>query len=504
MAPFAAAWLMYVGFSVLMHARAFRVYAAGLLPSSEFLRDMALALAPDAMLTASRSGSAGLFIVLYATLACGALAAWCWAVRLGRQSDVRSVWWLLVGATLLAVPLLASPGLFSDDLFLYHLYGRTISAHGENPILLAPSAFQNDPHLQWVYWKHLPSSYGPIWLMLSGVLSAIAGGSINAVVLVYRTAGLALHLLTAATVWYVLRRERPRFAVAGTLFYAWNPLVLVEVAGNAHNDVLVAQFAVLLLAAIYARAWVAAAFFGACAVMVKPFAVLLLPPLALAIARQHAGRTRVVRVATAVAIGVLSLVGLSVPLWSGTRLLSNISTNPASYLYTNSIWELISEAGPAWFGVRTVAIQHPYLDYVRLALFAAGAMWILTSAWTRARVAQASLSMWVLFCLTACWVWPWYFVPAIALAAVLRGTGLAQATGLTAGGLLFWATWPPPTPQPFEWLHMWRSLVLFGPLLLTLAFAPVRAAVFSSLGVRRAVVAPPGGRVDVRLQTASS
>jgi hypothetical protein len=195
---------------------------------------------------------------------------------------------------------------------------------------------------------------------------------------------------------------------------------------------------------------------------------------------------------------------VSVPLWAGLRLIDNMRINPASHIYTNTVWELISRAGPAWFGVKTVAIQHPYLDIVRALLFVGGAGWVLTRRWTRRGVAHTALPLWLLFCLTASWVWPWYFIPAIALAALSgSGAGLVSATALTAGGLLFWTTWPPPSPPAISWLHTWRSLLLFGPLLLSLTFAPVRVALLAAIVPRDEAPPPADSTVDVRLQTAT-
>lgn len=484
LAPFAAGWLIYVALGVLLQSRALRVYDAGLVPSIDVLRNASYALTPDALLTGSRYSASGVVVLaLFALLACLAVVSWCWAHRVARRLELRSVTPLLVVTALLATPLLAAPGLFSDDVYLYDLYGRTLTVYGSNPIFNAPSAFPYDPHLPWVFWKDLPASYGPVWLMLSSALSGLAGDSITAVVLVYRSAALGLHLCTAGAVWLLLSRSRPAYAAAGTVFYAWNPMVLIEVVGNAHNDVLVACFAVLMVAAAAQRAWSSAAFFGACAVMVKPFAVLLVPPLALRIIAEARGRTRARLLLTTLAVGAGTLLLLYVPLWAGTRLLTNIENNPASYIYTNTIWELISEGG-RWIGLTTVAVQHPYLDALRLAGFLVGLLWIVTRRSSARSLPRTALRVWLLFCLTASWVWPWYFVPVIALAAISGTGGTAAAAALTVGGLLFWTTWPPPSPDAVSWLHTWRSLVLFGPLLLTLTSARARHLCFAALGLR--------------------
>jgi hypothetical protein len=503
--PFVAAWLSYIALGFLVQSRAFRVYDAGLLPTLDFLSQFIRLTGFDEWMSFPRTSQGGVFlIVMYLAAAAAALASWCWAVRAARRlGPVRLL--PLIGMTVvLALPLVVYTGLFSDDVYLYYLYGRTIDAYGGNPLITPPVAFPYDPHLQWVYWKYLPSSYGPIWLMTSAVLSRLAGDSITAAVLVYRIAGLVLHLATVALLWMVVRRTRPADAAAATLFYAWNPLVLLEGVANAHNDAMVAFFAVLVVVASSQRAWSSAALFGACAVLVKPFAALLLPPLALRILQTTRSGARVRTMALTIVVGACALVLLSLPLWAGTRLLTNAMKNPASHVYTNTVWELISETGPAWFEVKTVAIQHPYLDVARAFCFAAGAAWLLTRRWARRGVAQTALPLWLLFCLTSSWVWPWYFIPAIALAALAGGAGLASAAALTIGGMVFWITWPPPAPPAIPWLHTWRSLVLFGPLLLSLTCAPVRAALLAAVGGRCRAAAPPNDNaVDVRLQTAT-
>jgi alpha-1,6-mannosyltransferase len=499
LAPGVASWLIYVALGALLLSPALQVYAAGSLPSSEWLRNAALALTPDALMRGSRTSASGSWVVfLYAGLAGCALGVWCWAVRLGKTLCLRSATPILALTLLLGLPLVFAPGLFSDDVYLYNLYGRTIAEYGGNPIVSPPNAFPQDPHFDWVHWKNLPSSYGPLWLMLSAPLSALAGDSISAVVIVYRSAALALHLLVVAAIWYVLVRHRRRDAAAGTLFYAWNPLVLIEVVGNAHNDVLVGLFAVLLVAAAAQRAWSSAAFFGACAVMVKPFALLLLPPLALRLFHAS-GTRRTRRFGMALLAGTATIAAISVPLWAGLQWLANVSSNPASHAYTNTLWELMSQAGPAWLGIRAESLQRPWLDAVRMAAFFTGTMWVLTRGWAKRDVAKAAFSLWLVFTATAAWVWPWYFVPAIALAVFAGRGAVALGTALTVGGLLFWAAWTPP---PFTPLHAWRSVLLFGPVLVTVAWAPLRILVLDVLGSTRPAEGGDEDPLRIHLQTA--
>ena len=341
-------WLGFVALTVLAQSPAFRVYDAGLLPYLGALRRFTYTLAPDALLSARADGYGTLpALVAYLGLMCAAVGGWFWAMRQTRTLELESARPILAVTVLLAVPLMVLPGLMSDDLYLYNLYGRTISVYGANPIYYSPSSFPADAHLPWVHWKELRSSYGPIWLMLSAALSRIGVDSLTMTVIVYRAAAAVLHLLTVAVLWSTLRSTSARSAATRTIFYAWNPLVLLEVVGNAHNDVLVALFAVLLVAAAMRRAWLASAFFGACAVMVKPFALLLLVPVGRNIIASSRGWCMVRRLAMAVVVAAGTMVFVSLPLWAGGALLQNVMNNPASEMYTNTLWESVSDLGAA-------------------------------------------------------------------------------------------------------------------------------------------------------------
>ncbi len=502
--PLALTWLGFLALTVLSQSRAFRVYDAGWLPYLESFRRFTYSLAPNALLSAPRDGSgAAVAMIVYVLVVTALVGGWVWAMRCARTIELNSVAPLLIATAVLAVPLVILPGLVSDDLYLYNLYGRTITVYGANPIYYPPSSFQADAHLQWVHWKDLPSSYGPIWLMLCAALSRLGAESITWMVIVYRVAAAILHLLTIAVLWSTLRSMRPRTAATRTIFYAWNPLVLLEVVGNAHNDVLVALFAVLLVTAAMRQVWLASAFFGACAVMVKPYALLLLAPVARSIIIGSRGWALPRRLVVAAAVAAGTMLFVSLPLWAGGTLLKNVFDNPASEMYTNTLWEFASDGAARVFGVSTIAIQHPYLDVIRIGAFMIAAAWVLTRGASRRDVADVAFRLWLVFALTACWVWPWYFVPALALAPLAGAARLPAATALTIGGLLFWTTWPERTAWPFEWLHAWRSVVLFGPVVLTLTWAPARRLVFRLLGLKGSGSPAETDPGDVRLQTAS-
>lgn len=495
-----AAWLSYLAFVILLFSPAIRAYDAGRLPYSEGLRGFADLLAPNALLSGGPDSAATVAAVsLYLAIVAVTLGSWCWAMRAACPLHMRSPLPLIGLTAMVATPLLIAPGLFSDDVYLYNLYGRAIAVYGANPILSPPAAFPSDPHLPWVFWQELPSSYGPIWLMLSALLSALAADSVTAVAVLYRLAGLGLHLVTVAVLWRVLHRQRYAAALPAVIFYAWNPLVLLEVVANAHNDVLVALFAIPLVGAAMERRWSRAAIYAACALMVKPFAVVFVPAVARRLWQDADPQTRYKQLAIAASVGTAVVLALSLPLWSGDALIRNALHNPAASGYTNSLWELALAMGPDWSRAGADEVQHPYVDVVRGLAFFAGAAWVLTRRALDRDVPQVAVRLWLVFCLTACWVWPWYFVPVLALAPLAGAACLPTAAALTIGGLLFWGGWPERSVKPLALLYEWRSLLLFGPLLLTWIWPRARSLLSLPPGMRRQ---QPGGDA-ARLQPAA-
>lgn len=150
----------------------------------------------------------------------------------------------VIGFALLSrLTLLSLPGLFSTDIFSYVMAGRISAVHQANPYLTPPSAFPSDPFYDWVFpfWRDAPTVYGPLWTTLSWGLSTLSGEWTNFdQVLLYRATLAAFDLLTLWVVWRVLALAvaDAKLRTISLCAFAWNPLWLFDIVGNAHNDVL--------------------------------------------------------------------------------------------------------------------------------------------------------------------------------------------------------------------------------------------------------------------------
>ena len=163
---------------------------------------------------------------------------WVFQHNLIGANSSRSTRWLvllLVGAAIFGLTLLIQPALFSDDVFRYIFSGRMLTAYHVDPMTTAPAQFPHDPFLSWISQPGTPNVYGPLWLTFSSLLVRI-GGSPLTTLLLFKALTLVFHLLNCVLIWAILGKIAPARRMLGTLLYAWNPLVLIEMAGNGHNE----------------------------------------------------------------------------------------------------------------------------------------------------------------------------------------------------------------------------------------------------------------------------
>lgn len=336
---------LYVALFLLLQAPSLRLTPTTSLQQWPALGRLADTLTPETLVTTSwMMARAAVHQYVFLLVVLALIAVWgaaLWLVRPG--ACTLGLGWIFIVTLLFSTPLMVLPGLLSGDIYLYMFYGRIVSHYGENPILVPPDRFQGDPFLDQVFWGWLPSSYGPVWLLLSGAVSSLAGDSVWANLLAYKLVALLAHLLTVVVVWILLRRTQPRLASWGAVFYGWNPLVLVEAVGNGHNDVLIGLFMALALLAAVNRRWLVAVGILVAAVMVKLIVLLVLPVFLMAWFRSLSTVRQRLRAGIAAAVvGIFAGLVMYAPLWASTALLENLRDNPASREYQNSLWNCLS------------------------------------------------------------------------------------------------------------------------------------------------------------------
>ena len=177
------------------------------------------------------------------------------AIRLAKPSSATLVSPRFVFATsaIFAAILIFSYPLTAIDLFVYAIRTRGWALYGLPPLITPPEALPaTDPWLALAgEWLDAPSPYGPVWEWLSLGVFYLGGGNFLAHLFGLKLIGALAYLGCGWLVYQILQYLEPRWAVAGTMAFVWNPLVLLESVQNAHNDILMMLF---LLGALWAYA----------------------------------------------------------------------------------------------------------------------------------------------------------------------------------------------------------------------------------------------------------
>jgi hypothetical protein len=163
-----------------------------------------------------------------------------WLAILRLRPDRRSV---LVLAGLWALPLALGPPLFSSDVYSYLAQGAILhrghDPYTQPPVILAHLGDQRLLDAVSKFWRHTTAPYGPLFLELVGLISAVGATHLVAGVLLCRALDLVGLVLLAVWVPRVADALGGDKARAAWLVLA-SPLVLFGLVAPAHNDLLMA------------------------------------------------------------------------------------------------------------------------------------------------------------------------------------------------------------------------------------------------------------------------
>jgi len=382
---------------------------------------------------------------------------------------------ILLGALLLRLPLLPLPPTLSDDVLRY-LWDGKVAAAGLNPYALAPAAEKLTP-LRDEIWRRLPHKRVPaVYPPLSIAAFSIASR------LPFPMAAWKLMATGAdlAACWLLLRLARRLGLPAGrTAWYAWNPLVALEVAGMGHVDALgVAAVvgAVLFLLPPVRRAGAAAmsgAMLAAAGILAK-----LVPFAALPMWARQSGRPGGF---LAAALGLTAVAALPVALATGGvppgLVIYGVSWEFDGPLF-EPLWRLLAAAGAAPALARGVdhlkgltGIHaglnplYPYLypQFLAKLLLAAGMVAAVALSLRERDPVAGTGRLFGRLLLCSATVYPWYLLWVLPWAALRRDPAWLALSGLILlsylpqfGGVALWPWVYLGIWGPFLALLLWR------------------------------------------------
>ncbi|MGE0134864.1 MAG: glycosyltransferase 87 family protein [Dehalococcoidia bacterium] len=405
---------------------------------------------------------------------------------------------VLGGTVALALVLLPTNPAGAQDIYHNIADARTLWIYGDNPAVTPPSQHPDDPLFRFIpAWPDTPSSYGPLWYVLSGVPLPLAGDDLWSNVLGQKLLTAAFLVATTVLVMLTAARMRPGSAALAGVLVGWNPLLQFETAGAAHNDIVMVCFAIGAFYALTRRAWDLAFPLLALAVAVK-YVLILLAPLFLGwmLLRRDVPRLRLAR---SVLAGLVLVSAWYVPFLSGGNLLDTLRGEGNRYL--SSVGSVLvslfmNEGG------RSVTEAETVMKRVLWVVFVLGSLLLTARARPRpsyALLTTTSAAMVFLFLVTVkWWFWPWYLTWLVPLAALTPRRGIAALAVLfSCTAMLLYAAyyW-----NVYEDWHRQQRLVFWivfaaplGLAALLSIWAVARAALTLRRRFRRQSLAPADG-----------
>jgi hypothetical protein len=181
-----------------------------------------------------------------------------------------------------AVALLAVP-VNSSDVFVYIAFGRIATIHHANPYSHSYREF-TDSFSRYA-WFAGSMPYGPVFLPVAALAGLLSQWRVLAALASLKLAWFGLYALT---LWILKRAE---VSSRNIFSFALNPLVVLELLCNAHNDaIIVACLAATVNTSRQGQPFRALSFSALAAMTKLPLAVAL-GPLAVLAARRRAVRT---------------------------------------------------------------------------------------------------------------------------------------------------------------------------------------------------------------------
>ena len=439
---------------------------AGVTPRGEIAIDAPLVVELRASVTLS-------VFVVYVGLTMLLLAWWRIGVAL-RASGGPSAGQLVTTAAWWGAPFAFITPIFSGDVHSYLAQGG-MTAAGLNAYRMGPSALGgpltvNVPDI----WQHTPAPYGPTFLTLAGAVTDVTGGGVWAGILGMRLLAL---VCVGLLVWSVPRLAglcgvQPAAAVwLGVL----NPLVLLHLIGDAHNEAVMLGLMCVGLLLVLRRRPVIGIVMITLAALVKAPAALAIAFVVPVWAQQMDGRGARLRAAyrtvLVAAITTVTVTGLA---GTGFGWLSALGTPTRAHTWMSISTDLGWAVGTLLRPISGLAVDHTIRAFWLAGLIVAAVVNLIL--WRRgARVAPvAALGLGLVVLVVAGpVVHPWYLLwGVVPLAAAARSAAIRRAVAVGSVALVLLVLPGGVQPGP----HALLGAVLGSSAVLIVAAACTRIA----------------------------
>lgn len=378
---------------------------------------------------------------LIAWVAC--LVTLLWGLRGQTFTQQRPL--IMVTTTITYAGFLAMYPTSAIDVYIYAVRSRLFSEYGQNPNGVQPlEHWETDQYMRFASqeWADDLSPYGPLWNILAYPITWLAGDNIGLALIGFKLLSLVSILAMAWLVHDIVKRSHPGWELVAAGFLLWNPLMMWDGIGNAHNDVTLMLFVVGALWCWqrgYDR-WVVPLLIAS--VMIKYVTVILLPVAVVALWRRNPDwPTRISATLWGMAWTLLLLAVAMFPFYDLAALRESATAQGAKVALSPAWVVRATLERWSWPAPTNETVQ--LVAYTIISIYIAG--WMLACWRNPERLPRATFEVMFGFMLVASTNQRhWYVLWIIPLAAVLipgspwRRTLLWSVTAMLGHGCTIW------------------------------------------------------------------
>ncbi len=352
------------------------------------------------------------------------------------------------------------------DVYIYAARSRLLTSYGENPNEVQPIVhWDTDPYMRFASreWADNLSPYGPLWNQIAAPVTWIGGDSIGVAVIGFKVLSAVSAIAIAWFIYSIVRDRHPGWALPAALFWLWNPLVLWDGIGNAHNDVTLMVPVIAALWAWQRRRDNLVIPLLLVSVLIKYVTIILIPVALVAVWRRNPGgraRTTIGLWSVAATAGLIAVSMF--PFYDAGAIVASLREQ-GSKLAASPAWAIRASLGE-WSVADVPAQTIINVAYALIAIAIGG--WVIACWRLPDRLPRAAFEVIFAFMLIASTNQrAWYVIWLVPLAAILmpatpwRRALLWSVTSMIghACTIWLWYVWDFDT-----WGYYWYVLIIVG------------------------------------------
>jgi len=191
----------------------------------------------------------GAYLVLLLLLFWFSIRATTWLRSIPTASTKK----VLLGFFLAVSPLLISYNALSHDVFNYLFNAKMVVVYRQDPHIHTALEFSDDDWTRFMHNTHTPAPYGYGWTGLSVLPYMLGMGKFTLSWIIFRLFSAGSLVLVFLALRQLAERFGKKLSLADAAVFFLNPLVLIEVLSNSHNDLWMLAPALFGFSVLFAR-----------------------------------------------------------------------------------------------------------------------------------------------------------------------------------------------------------------------------------------------------------